>query len=102
LTHKASYGVATFLPWISVNIKGTKESVAKVATADAADHGSREWSVLLATLAQTESHGQHADDHCKARHDDGAQDDGAQARVACGQRCLRRELCPPSEVHWRR
>src|SRR6266702_1437366 len=32
LCHRASCEVWSFLPWINVNIKGTKKSVAKVAT----------------------------------------------------------------------
>src|SRR6201986_599674 len=41
----------------------------------AADHGTAERRILLATIAQAEGHGQHSDDHCEGRHQHRSQPD---------------------------
>ncbi len=48
-------------------ISGDEEQGRKGGEQEPADHGAPERSVLLAALAQTERHGQHADDHGEAR-----------------------------------
>ena len=56
------------LPWMMLKTTGTKSSVAKVATSEAADHGAAERRVLFAAVAQTKRHRRHADDHGQRRH----------------------------------
>ena len=59
--------------WSRLNTTGTKKSVATVARTRPPITATAERSVLLAAFAQSERHGEHADDHGKRRHEHRAQ-----------------------------